>query len=193
MLNNEEMMQMFHYDGRTECHTLHRLGWRCNTGSRDGRDDSGMSSPKDCCRTLRNGDTSGLERAEYRLARHPNVMIDPEVSPGFSMMNFILSKEPWKPFGKPRSLVGMEKLMWGSDYPRTITAITYKMSYDFVVKSSELTEEDKRLFGRECRKLLWIHRSPRTSLHREYVRMIEKTPYRKTRFIPWKRIHIQYL
>ena len=42
--------------------------------------------------------------------------------------------------------VGMEKLMWGSDYPRTITAITYKMSYDFVVKSSELTEEDKRLF-----------------------------------------------
>ena len=43
-------------------------------------------------------------------------------------------------------LVGMEKLMWGSDYPRTITAITYKMSYDFVVKSSELTEEDKRLF-----------------------------------------------
>ena len=36
--------------------------------------------------------------------------------------------------------------MWGSDYPRTITAITYRMSYDFVVKSAELTEEEKRLF-----------------------------------------------
>ena len=42
--------------------------------------------------------------------------------------------------------VGMEHLMWGSDYPRTITAITYRMSYDFLVKSSELTDEEKRLF-----------------------------------------------
>ena len=32
-------------------------------------------------------------------------------------------------------LVGMDKLMWGSDYPRTITAITYKMSYDFILKN----------------------------------------------------------
>ena len=43
-------------------------------------------------------------------------------------------------------IAGMEKLMWGSDYPRTITAITYKMSYDFVCKSTELTEEEKALF-----------------------------------------------
>ena len=42
--------------------------------------------------------------------------------------------------------VGMDKLMWGSDYPRTITAITYKMSYDFVCKSKELTNEEKTLF-----------------------------------------------
>ena len=42
--------------------------------------------------------------------------------------------------------VGMNRLMWGSDYPRTITAITYKMSYDFVSKSKELTEEEKTLF-----------------------------------------------
>jgi predicted TIM-barrel fold metal-dependent hydrolase len=43
-------------------------------------------------------------------------------------------------------LVGMERLMWGSDYPRTITAITYRMSYDFVEKSSELTDTEKALF-----------------------------------------------
>ena len=42
--------------------------------------------------------------------------------------------------------VGMDRLMWGSDYPRTITAITYKMSYDFVSKSKELTDEEKALF-----------------------------------------------
>ena len=50
-------------------------------------------------------------------------------------------------------LVGMEKLMWGSDYPRTITAITYKMSYDFIVKSPDLQEDEKRLFlGENARK-----------------------------------------
>jgi predicted TIM-barrel fold metal-dependent hydrolase len=43
-------------------------------------------------------------------------------------------------------LVGWERLMWGSDYPRTITAITYKMSYDFIEKSTELTAGEKRLF-----------------------------------------------
>ena len=43
--------------------------------------------------------------------------------------------------------------MWGSDYPRTITAITYKMSYDFVLKSQELTAEEKRKFlGENARR-----------------------------------------
>lgn len=42
--------------------------------------------------------------------------------------------------------VGMDRLMWGSDYPRTITAITYRMSYDFITKSSELTQADKDMF-----------------------------------------------
>ncbi len=42
--------------------------------------------------------------------------------------------------------VGIEHLMWGSDHPRTITAITYRMSYDFVTKSKELSDEEKRLF-----------------------------------------------
>lgn len=39
--------------------------------------------------------------------------------------------------------------MWGSDYPRTITAITYKMAYDFVWKSKELSDslKDKFLGG----------------------------------------------
>ena len=42
--------------------------------------------------------------------------------------------------------VGMDRLMWGSDYPRTITAITYRMSYDFVLKSKELDEREKAMF-----------------------------------------------
>lgn len=42
--------------------------------------------------------------------------------------------------------VGMDRLMWGSDYPRTITAITYRMSYDFIQKSRELSDADKTAF-----------------------------------------------
>jgi predicted TIM-barrel fold metal-dependent hydrolase len=43
-------------------------------------------------------------------------------------------------------LVGIKKLMWGSDYPRTMTAITYKMSYDFIIVNSLLNIDEKRLF-----------------------------------------------
>ena len=51
------------------------------------------------------------------------------------------------------SLVGFEKLMWGSDYPRTMTAITYKMSLDFIEKTSEISEENKALFlGENAKK-----------------------------------------
>ena len=48
-----------------------------------------------------------------------------------------------------RDICGMEKLIWGSDYPRTMTAITYRMSWDFVQKSELLTEEEKQLFFHE--------------------------------------------
>ena len=49
--------------------------------------------------------------------------------------------------------VGIDRLMWGSDYPRTITAITYRMSYDFVSKSKELSDEEKCLFlGENARR-----------------------------------------
>lgn len=58
--------------------------------------------------------------------------------------------------------VGMHKLMWGSDYPRTITAITYRMSYDFILKSNELAEEEKALFLSENAKTFYgFHDLPR--------------------------------
>ena len=45
-----------------------------------------------------------------------------------------------------RDICGMEKLMWGSDYPRTMTAITYRMSQDFIIKSDKMTQEEKDKF-----------------------------------------------
>jgi len=58
-------------------------------------------------------------------------------------------------------LVGIERLMWGSDYPRTITAITYRMSYDFISKSSELTEKEKMLFlGENAKQFYGFNQLP---------------------------------
>ena len=57
--------------------------------------------------------------------------------------------------------VGMDRLMWGSDYPRTITAITYRMSYDFVEKSVELSDEDEALFlGENARRFYGFQNLP---------------------------------
>ncbi|WP_294478073.1 amidohydrolase [uncultured Bacteroides sp.] len=92
-------------------------------------------------------------KEQIKLARHPNVMIE---SGGITWLfndEFYPFKGAVKAIRGAADLVGMEKLMWGSDYPRTMTAITYKMSYDFVIKSSELTEDEKRFFlGENARK-----------------------------------------
>lgn len=83
---------------------------------------------------------------QIKLARHANVMIE---SGGITWLfndEFYPFRGAVRAIREAADLVGMGKLMWGSDYPRTITAITYRMSYDFVSKSSELTERDKALF-----------------------------------------------
>ena len=83
---------------------------------------------------------------QIKLALHKNVMIE---SGGITWLfndEFYPFDSAVKAVKKAVSLVGIEKLMWGSDYPRTITAITYRMSYDFIVKSPLLTDDEKALF-----------------------------------------------
>ena len=86
-------------------------------------------------------------KSQVMLARQgDNVMIEsggitwlynPEFYPYPTAVRRIRDAAEW---------VGMERLMWGSDYPRTITAITYRMSYDFVEKSTELSDAEKVAF-----------------------------------------------
>ncbi len=45
-----------------------------------------------------------------------------------------------------KQICGIEKLMWGSDYPRTMSVITYKMSYDFILNTWKLTQKEKEQF-----------------------------------------------
>ena len=83
---------------------------------------------------------------QIKLARHENVFIE---SGGITWLfndEFYPFPSAVRAIKEAAELVGWEKLMWGSDYPRTITAITYKMSYDFITKSTELTESEKALF-----------------------------------------------
>lgn len=144
-LNCDEMMRMFHYmeehgiilsidlaDGDTQTAELEEVIQEC-PALKIAIGHFGMVTRPDWL-------------AQIRLARYPNVMIE---SGGITW----LFNDEFYPFdGAVRAireaagLVGMEKLMWGSDYPRTITAITYKMSYDFIVRSKELSEQEKDLF-----------------------------------------------
>ena len=90
--------------------------------------------------------TSAFESQVKLALRGENVMIESggitwlynyEFYPFPSAVRSIIQAAEW---------VGFDRLMWGSDYPRTITAITYRMSYDFILKSGEMRDADKIAF-----------------------------------------------
>jgi predicted TIM-barrel fold metal-dependent hydrolase len=90
---------------------------------------------------------------QIKLARHEYVMIETGGITWLYNSEFYPFPSAIRAIREAADLVGMDRLMWGSDYPRTITAITYRMSYDFIVKSQELSEEDKRLLlGENARR-----------------------------------------
>ena len=83
--------------------------------------------------------------AQIRLAEKKNVMIE---SGGITWLyndEFYPYPSAVRAVREAVGMVGADKLMWGSDYPRTMTAITYRMSLDFLLFSRELTDEEKRL------------------------------------------------
>ena len=89
--------------------------------------------------------TKGWEK-QIELAKNKNVYIESggltwlfhhEFYPYVGAVEAILTA---------KEICGMDKLMWGSDYPRTIADITYHSAVRFLVDSKRLSEEDKRLF-----------------------------------------------
>lgn len=90
---------------------------------------------------------------QIKLAKNKNVFIE---SGGITWLfneEFYPYPSAVKAINQAAELVGYKKLMWGSDYPRTMTAITYKMSLDFIEKTNEITEENKKfLLGENARK-----------------------------------------
>lgn len=89
--------------------------------------------------------TPGWER-QIALAKNENVFIESggltwlfhkEFYPYPSAIDAILTA---------RDICGMDKLMWGSDYPRTMTDITYRSAIRFIADSPKLTETEKDAF-----------------------------------------------
>ncbi len=88
---------------------------------------------------------SGWEE-QIKLAREPNVYVESGGITWLFHKEFYPYAGAVKAIRAAAGICGMEKLMWGSDYPRTMTEITYKMSFDFILKSDGLTPKEKRLF-----------------------------------------------
>jgi predicted TIM-barrel fold metal-dependent hydrolase len=81
---------------------------------------------------------------QIKLAHHENVFIDSGGITWLFNSEFYPFPSAIKAIREAIEEVGADKLMWGSDYPRTITAITYRMSYDFVTKSNGLSDDEKK-------------------------------------------------
>lgn len=99
--------------------------------------------------------------AQVRLARHKNVYID------MGGITWLFNDEYYpypsavKAIREAADEVGMDRLLWGSDYPRTITAITYRQSYDWILKTTELSDTEKRmLLGLNAQKVYGFENLP---------------------------------
>lgn len=86
---------------------------------------------------------------QIRLARLPNVYVESGGITWLFNREFYPYPSAVRAILEARDLCGMEKLMWGSDYPRTMTVITYGMSLDFAEKSPLLTDAEKQRFFHE--------------------------------------------
>lgn len=84
--------------------------------------------------------------SQIELARYKNVFIESGGITWLFNSEFYPYNSAVKAVNEAAKICGFEKLMWGSDYPRTMTAITYKMSYDFIEKTNTISEKDKMSF-----------------------------------------------
>ncbi|MCH5198840.1 MAG: amidohydrolase [Oscillospiraceae bacterium] len=83
---------------------------------------------------------------QIKLARNANVRVESGGITWLFNSEFYPYPSAVRAIKEAAQICGMEKLMWGSDYPRTMVEITYKMSFDFILKSAEFSEEEKELF-----------------------------------------------
>ena len=149
-LNSEEMMRMFHL--------MENKGWYLSITLADGDEQVGQLREvvAECPRLKVAIGHLGMAnppltppweneswRQQILLARNENVVVETGGITWLYNDEFYPFPSAIRAIRDAAELVGWESVMWGSDYPRTITAITYRMSYDFSSRSRELTESQK--------------------------------------------------
>lgn len=85
-------------------------------------------------------------KEQIKLAQNKNVFIESGGITWLFNSEFYPYPSAVKAMKEAAEICGFDKLMWGSDYPRTMVEITYKMSFDFVLKSKEISDTDKEKF-----------------------------------------------
>ncbi|MBO4338465.1 MAG: amidohydrolase [Clostridiales bacterium] len=80
---------------------------------------------------------------QIKLARMKNVFIESGGITWLFNSEFYPYPTAIKSINEAAYVCGFDKLMFGSDYPRTMVEITYKMSFDFIVKTNEISLADK--------------------------------------------------
>lgn len=83
---------------------------------------------------------------QIKLAKNKNVRIE---SGGITWLfneEFYPYPSAVRAIKEAADICGYDKIMWDSDYPRTMVEITYKMSFDFVLKTDELSDSQKNAF-----------------------------------------------
>lgn len=112
----------------------------------------------------------GLEK-QIKLAKHEHVYVESGGITWLFHKEFYPYPSAIQAIRKAIDICGIDKLMWGSDYPRTMTAITYDMSKDFIEKTSELSEEEKRKFlGENAKKFYGF---PELAIPEKLLNMVE--------------------
>ena len=108
---------------------------------------------------------------QIELAKHEHVYIESGGITWLFHKEFYPYPSAIQAVRKAIDICGIDKLMWGSDYPRTMTAITYDMSKDFIEKTSELSEEEKRKFlGENAKKFYGF---PELAVPEKLLNMVE--------------------
>lgn len=82
-------------------------------------------------------------KEQIKLAQHKNVYIESGGITWLFNSEFYPYPSAIKAINEAAEICSFDKLMWGSDYPRTMVEITYKMSFDFILKSNDISESDK--------------------------------------------------
>lgn len=85
-------------------------------------------------------------KEQIKLAQNKNVYIESGGITWLFNSEFYPYPSAVLAINEAAEICGFDKLMWGSDYPRTMVEITYKMSFDFILKSNDISEENKQKF-----------------------------------------------